>query len=152
MAKHKEELSRAGTYVLGLMSDIERARAERDLEIDPQFRADVLRIAERLQLVATPGRGNSEEERWSAVSSKLAELPQMRRRQPVDSGDGADKPLLKPVGRPDWQGPQSVPSFRAGVIALGLIAAFIVGYAAGVSSAPRGEATEAGALPAQAAK
>ncbi len=31
-------MDRAGRYVLGLMDDEERERAERDLEIDPAFR------------------------------------------------------------------------------------------------------------------
>ena len=32
-----DRMDRAGRYVLGLMDDDERERAERDLEIDPAF-------------------------------------------------------------------------------------------------------------------
>jgi len=46
-----ERLSRAGNYVLGLMSETDRRRAERDLEFDPAFREAVLRVAERMRLL-----------------------------------------------------------------------------------------------------
>ena len=44
-------MSRAGSYVLGLMGEAERERAERDLEVDAEFRDAVLHIAERLHLI-----------------------------------------------------------------------------------------------------
>ena len=48
MSAEADRLSRAGNYVLGLMNDTDRARAERDLEIDPAFRDAVFSIAERI--------------------------------------------------------------------------------------------------------
>ena len=38
MASESDRIARAGDYVLGLMNDRDRQRAERDLEIDPAFR------------------------------------------------------------------------------------------------------------------
>ncbi|WP_246674327.1 hypothetical protein [Mesorhizobium sp. B4-1-1] len=49
MSSESDRVARAGDYVFGLMNDRERARAERDLEIDPAFRDTVLRLAERLR-------------------------------------------------------------------------------------------------------
>ena len=45
-----DRMERAGNYVLGLMDDSERERAERDLEIDPSFRDAVVEIAERMHV------------------------------------------------------------------------------------------------------
>ena len=45
-----DRIARAGDYVLGLMNDAERERAERDLEIDPAFRDAVLQLAERMHM------------------------------------------------------------------------------------------------------
>ncbi|RWF72704.1 MAG: hypothetical protein EOQ34_11225 [Mesorhizobium sp.] len=49
MAGEGDRIARAGDYVFGLMDERERARAERDLEIDPAFRDAVLRLAERMR-------------------------------------------------------------------------------------------------------
>ena len=45
-----DRMDRAGRYVLGLMDDDERERAERDLEIDPAFRDAMMVIAERMHV------------------------------------------------------------------------------------------------------
>ena len=45
-----DRMDRAGRYVLGLMDDAERERAERDLEIDPAFRDAMVEIAERMHV------------------------------------------------------------------------------------------------------
>lgn len=119
-------MKRAGNYVLGLMDDIERARAERDLEIDPDFRAAVLRVAERMHLLdLKPDTASADA--WRAIAARIAELPQMR---------GSPSPAASPshgamsVGR----GLHSVPGPRGRLIAMGLIAACAVGYAAGVAT------------------
>ena len=51
MSSERDYVARAGDYVFGLMNDKERARAERDLEIDPAFRDAVLSLDERLRAV-----------------------------------------------------------------------------------------------------
>ena len=43
MTGEADRMSRAGSYVLGLMDEADRERAERDLEIDPAFRDAVVR-------------------------------------------------------------------------------------------------------------
>lgn len=45
----QERTMRAGDYVLGLMDEADRARAERDLTIDPEFREAVWSFAQRLE-------------------------------------------------------------------------------------------------------
>ena len=83
MSSESDRVARAGDYVFGLMNDRERARAERDLEIDAAFRDTVLRLAERLRALdpaapAPEGHGN----RWEVVTQRLAALPQMQTRLP----------------------------------------------------------------------
>ena len=51
MTGEADKMSRAGSYVLGLMDAAARERAERDLETDAEFRDAVVRIAERLHLI-----------------------------------------------------------------------------------------------------
>lgn len=77
---HERPIARAGDYVLGLMNDAEREPAERDLEIDPDFRDAVVQLAERLHIF-----DRAEGARWPCpaiigwlVIQRLAELPQMR--------------------------------------------------------------------------
>jgi anti-sigma-K factor RskA len=76
MASESDRIARAGDYVLGLMHDAERERAERDLEIDPAFRDAVVQLAERMHVFdrAEPAG----EERWTQITQRIADLPQMR--------------------------------------------------------------------------
>ncbi|BCH20311.1 hypothetical protein [Mesorhizobium sp. L-8-3] len=79
MPREADQMRRAGNYVLGLMDDIERARAERDLEIDADFRGAVLRVAERMRLLdLRPDTASADA--WRAISARIAEMPQMRGR------------------------------------------------------------------------
>ncbi|WP_245462924.1 hypothetical protein [Mesorhizobium sp. M7D.F.Ca.US.005.01.1.1] len=77
MAGESDRIARAGDYVLGLMNDKDRERAERDLEIDPAFRDAVVRLAERMHVFdrAEPADG---EKRWKQITQRIADLPQMR--------------------------------------------------------------------------
>ncbi|WP_244742740.1 hypothetical protein [Mesorhizobium sp. L-8-10] len=119
-------MRRAGNYVLGLMDDIERARAERDLEIDADFRGAVLRVAERMRLLdLRPDTASADA--WRAISARIAEMPQMR---------GRPSPAVGPSqgAGPDGRGLHSVSGPRGRLIAIGLVAACAVGYAAGVAT------------------
>ncbi|TIS71215.1 MAG: hypothetical protein E5X00_24365, partial [Mesorhizobium sp.] len=79
MAGEGDRIARAGDYVFGLMDERERARAERDLEIDPAFRDAVLRLAERMRALEPQGASaTASDERWQLVQRRLGELPQMR--------------------------------------------------------------------------
>jgi anti-sigma-K factor RskA len=129
MSNETDRMARAGNYVLGLMSEAERERAERDLERDQSFRDDVLRIAERMRLIGSP---QVPDMKWQAISARIAELPQMRGIMPsVEPAPptGAGKESVA-----QWRRLHSVPTPRAAIMAACLIAAFAVGYIVGVSS------------------
>lgn len=126
MASESDRIARAGDYVLGLMNDAERERAERDLEIDPAFRDTVVRLAERMHVFdrATPSGGH---DRWRLISQRIAELPQMR-------GHDEAKPsavIRKLERRPYGVGVHSLGGRRGTVIAIVLIAVFALGYLMG---------------------
>src|SRR5690242_12346885 len=76
MASESDRVARAGDYVLGLMNDRDRERAERDLQIDPAFRDTVMRLAERMHVFDRTGSGDGD--RWRLISQRIAEMPQMR--------------------------------------------------------------------------
>jgi anti-sigma-K factor RskA len=119
-------MSRAGSYVLGLMSDAERERAERDLEVDAEFRDAVVRIAERLHLIdLTPPHEPGSADRWKSLAQRIGDMPHMRlpRAEPT-AAPHPGKPA--PIGR----GLHAVPSRRAAALAIALIVAFVAGYLA----------------------
>jgi anti-sigma-K factor RskA len=126
MTSEADRMSRAGSYVLGLMNDTDRERAERDLETDAEFRDDVVRIGERLHLIdLTPPLEQDAADRWRLLAQRIGEMPHMR------AGIGAPAETLEahkptPIGR----GLHAVPSRRAAALAIALIAAFAAGYLA----------------------
>ena len=128
MPRDDSRIARAGDYILGLMNDTERERAERDLEVDAVFRDTVMQMAERMRVFEQPAAaGESGDARWRLIARRIAELPQMR-----EAGLGAaiqPRTVLPP--RPIGMGVQSMPSRRALAIALGLVVAFALGYLAG---------------------
>ena len=146
-----DRMDRAGRYVLGLMDDDERERAERDLEIDPAFRDAMVEIAERMHVFDhMPAPEKALLDGWRVIKERIASMPQMRSSpaiestppEPTQSGQqvafgrrrsdkqrGTIVPEMptKTVGT----GLHSVPGRRALVLALFLVAAFALGYAAG---------------------
>ncbi|RJT30945.1 hypothetical protein D3227_29295 [Mesorhizobium waimense] len=132
MASESDRVARAGDYVLGLMNDRDRQRAERDLEIDPAFRDTVLRLAERMRVFddAAPVEGASDN-RWKLVSQRIADLPQMRL---AGLGEAEAKPpvVIHRLERPPYGvGLHSSGGRRGTVIAIALATAFALGYLAG---------------------
>lgn len=127
-----ERKSRASNYILGLMDADERERAERDLELDPAFRETVVAVAERMHLFDIGRDGPAGRDAWSAIATSIAELPHMQRAnvRPVVEVVNIDK--AKPIGR----GLQSSGTRRETVIAIGLLIAFALGYAAGALAPP----------------
>jgi len=159
MADTGDRMDRAGRYVLGLMDDEERERAERDLETDPALREAMVEIAERMHLFdRAPAPGQEPRDQWRDVKERIDAMPQMQRTEDVwrAAADGAEtsqpqteKPVAFGRRKSDTVktrivpsqvrgveriGPHSMPGRRALVLALCLAAAFGLGYAAGVSS------------------
>jgi hypothetical protein len=124
MASESDRIARAGDYVLGLMDDADRERAERDLEIDPAFRDAVVQLAERMHVFdrAEPAG----EERWKQITQRVADLPQMR-----TSGlsDARPPTVIRSLSqRPHGIGLHTLGGRRGFVVAAGLIVAFALGY------------------------
>lgn len=125
-----EQRRRAGDYILGRMSETERERAERDLEIDAAFRDAVIALAEDMRVFGqTETPAPPSPERWQAITARIAELPQMR--QADLSGIDPEKPLIGSARRTVGMGLHALPNRPAIAVALGLIAAFALGYLAG---------------------
>ena len=158
-----DRMDRAGRYVLGLMDDDERERAERDLEIDPAFRDAMMVIAERMHVFdrapAQPTANPQWPIHWRGAVGRLAATQGAHRRDAADAaGAGRRRSRAEPPAglqvtfgrrrsdkmrgtivpetpaRTIGTGLHSVPGRRAVVLGLCLIAAFALGYVAGVWS------------------
>lgn len=128
MASDSERMARAGDYVLGLMDDRERQRAERDLELDPDFRDAVVQLAERMHVFNRPGQSDGEE-RWKLVTQRIAEMPQMHLDGP--DADGLKRPAIRGLARPPYGMGLHVFGGRRGLLtAFALLTAFVLGYLA----------------------
>lgn len=131
MAGESDRIARAGDYVLGLMNDKERERAERDLEIDPAFRDAVVRLAERMH-VFDRAEPSGDDNRWRLISQRIAELPQMRL---IGQDRAKSTPLIRGLERrPHGVGLHSLGDRRGAIITIVLIVVFVLGYLVGVSS------------------
>jgi anti-sigma-K factor RskA len=133
MIDEGDRLARAGHYVLGLMDDEERERAERDLERDGAFRDAVLSIAERMHVLDA---GPAPDGKWRAISKRIAEMRQMRGVAPAITLPELPQTAGPKVAIRRVVGLHSVRGWRAALAAASLIAAFALGYVAGMSSAP----------------
>jgi hypothetical protein len=133
MSSESDRVARAGDYVFGLMNDRERARAERDLKIDPAFRDTVLKLAERLRALDPAGSSKEGQDvRWKLVSQRLAELPQMHIRLAGPTEAEASPVVIHRLQRkPYGVGLHALGGRLGFVIALALLAAFALGYIAG---------------------
>ena len=131
MASESDRIARAGDYVLGLMNDAERERAERDLEIDPAFRDAVVQLAERMHVFDRSVQADGGE-RWKQIAQRIADLPQMR---VVGRDEAKPAPVISKLERrPYGVGVHSLGGRRGAVIAIVLIAVFAVGHLAGLRS------------------
>jgi anti-sigma-K factor RskA len=147
MTDHGDSMGRAGSYVLGLMDEKERERAERDLENDPSFRDAVVEMAGRMHVFDHAPAAMPPDSLWQEIKDRISELPQMRgapqaevRPEPPAAfgrrrSDPKPKPVIAvPAPRAIGTGLHAVPSRRAYMIAAAIVAAFALGYVAGVSS------------------
>jgi anti-sigma-K factor RskA len=123
MHGESDRLSRAGSYVLGLMEEADRERAEHDLEVDPAFREAVLNVAERLHRIELPRTGSAPPADWKRIAMHIAGLPQMR-----GLADQPPQTLQPRRTEPEGRGRHATPTRTALVAALCLIAAFAAGY------------------------
>ncbi|MEI9414658.1 hypothetical protein [Mesorhizobium sp. Cs1321R2N1] len=130
MAGESDRIARAGDYVLGLMNDAERERAERDLEIDPAFRDAVAQLAERMHVFDRAEKPTGANH-WALVRQRLAELPQMRS-VGLGGNDAKSPTVIRSLSRPPHGvGVHALGGWLGLVVAVGLIAAFALGYLVG---------------------
>lgn len=130
MTGEGDRIARASDYVLGLMNERDRERAERDLEIDPAFRNAVMQLAERMHLFDRAGSDTENTTRpWQDIAAHIAALPQM---PPLGQDRvGSGKPVIDGPRPPIGIGLQALPGRLALSVAAGLIIAFALGYLAG---------------------
>lgn len=137
----KDRMARAEDYVFGLMDEHERARAERDMEVDAEFRDCVMVLGERLRkLHRAKGPLPMSDDTWDEITARISDMPQMGRKEVaarmaamgVPSPDDDRKGLLR-IKRP---GAHQFAGWRGTVVAGALVAAVVVGYLAGQASAP----------------
>lgn len=127
----EERIARAQDYVLGLMDEGERRRAERDLEVDPEFRDCVLSLAERLRALNREKTPAFSDDAWADISQRLASLPQMARGGEAQAGVAPRPKTISAPRNPVGRGAHETGSRRGTAIAIGLAVAFALGYFAG---------------------
>ena len=141
----EERMARAGDYVLGLLDEHERARAERDMEVDAEFRDCVVQLAERFHAFdrnVTPAE--VPEDMWTAVTARIADMPQMAAsdvvRERIEAmGVPAPDPSRKGILQIRRPYAHQFGGWRGGLVAACLIAALGVGYLSGQAMAPAPE-------------
>jgi anti-sigma-K factor RskA len=122
-----ERYQRAGDYVFGLMDSAERARAERDLELDDEFRLAVSALTARIRAADREIAARERRESgWETIAAGLAALPQMQGRLPFDAAPLAD-PSTPAAGEPR-PGRSLLPAAVAAAFALGVAAGFLAGH------------------------
>lgn len=131
MTGESDRIARASDYVLGLMNERDRERAERDLEIDPAFRNAVMQLAERMHLFDHAAAGTSSRP-WQDIAARIAELPQMS--PPGQSNAKASPRIIDGPRPPIGMGLHALPGRLSIVVAAGLIVAFAFGYFIGRAS------------------
>ena len=126
MTSEADRMSRAGSYVLGLMDEADRERAERDLEIDAAIPrcggAHRRALASDRSWPGDTGRRVRSMEIAGAAHRRDAAYAARRARAPAATPETRNPAA---VGR----GLHAVPSPRA-IMAVALIAAFAAGYLA----------------------
>ncbi len=138
----RERMARAEAYVFGLMNEHERERAQRDMEVDAEFRQCVATLGEQLRrLRDRPDVPVSiPDDAWREISQRVAAMPHLAGAETAarmagmlpPATDASRKGLLR-MRRPyahqfgGWKGT---------VMAGALAAALALGYFAGQTMAP----------------
>lgn len=137
----EDRMRRAEDYVFGLMDERERERAERDMEVDADFRDSVLALAERMRTLNREKQPALSDATWNEIAERIAHMPQMGAvpKQPAQAAfamppapDPARKGFLR-IHRPYAH---QFAGWRGTVVAMCLIAAMAIGYLAGQATAP----------------
>ena len=138
----KDRMSRAEDYVFGLLDEQERQRAERDMEVDAEFRDCVMLLAEQLRRLREEPKVplSIPDDAWRDISRRIAAMPHLAGVETaarmagiaLPSNDPSRKGLLR-VKRP---AAHQFGGWRGTVAACALAAALLVGYFAGQASAP----------------
>jgi anti-sigma-K factor RskA len=154
MSETGDRRDRAARYVLGLMDNEERERAERDLEVDAAFREAMVEIAERMHMFdRTAAPGDVPRDGWWLIKENISAMPQMRPApkiepkpsEPMQPESQATfgrrrsdrrRPTItaETPARSVGTGLNSVSGVRSLALAMALVAAFALGYMAGVTS------------------
>lgn len=126
----RDRMARAEDYVLGLMDEHERMRAERDMEVDPEFRQCVLNLAHKLQrlheMTQPPRAGD---QTWNEIAARIAGMPHMAG-ETIPTPRMANPMALRPVG----QALHALGGRRGLAVALAMIVVFALGYLAAAFS------------------
>lgn len=141
-----DRMARAEDYVFGLMSEEERARAERDMEVDAEFRNCVMILGEQLRrLREEPNVPVSiPDEAWREISQRIAAMPHLagaetaaRMAGMTPQASSQARPGLLRMRRPfarqfaGWRG-----TAVAGAVAAALLVGYLVGRATGPVPSP----------------
>jgi len=137
MTGNDERMGRASAYVLGLMDDDARERAERDMLTDPEFLACVARLANRMR-----SRPAAAPETWEAIARHIADLPQMKGMKdgaaPAPEAAAAwperAAPHLRKL-RVIGSSPSALGGLRGSIVAASVLVALCIGYAGGLLTA-----------------
>lgn len=137
----RDRMTRAEDYVFGLMNEQERARAERDMQVDPEFREYVSVLAERLRRLHRARQASSVADTdWNEITQRLTHMPQMSGNdvgaRMAEMGLQSPDPEAKGVLRVRRPGAQQLAGWKGTVIAMALAAALVAGYVVGQASAP----------------
>ncbi|WP_187970883.1 anti-sigma factor [Aquibium microcysteis] len=133
MSARDDRMARAGDYVLGLMDEAERLRAEADMATDAEFRAAVDSLAARMAtLDDTAGRDPVPEGMWAAVEARLGEAD-------ADAAPASTLAVDSPPPVPvvDLAARRRQSTWRPALMAAGIAAALGIGYLAGTTLSPR---------------
>lgn len=136
----EERAMRAGDYVLGLMDEADRTRAERDLIIDPEFRDAVWSFASRMEgLDRSATAEKPSDTLWQRVSDGIAGVEQMTRTQAMQDELTAAGIPVRPAGRHGHLGlkrpmARLFTGARGTALAASILAACGLGYVVGQAS------------------
>jgi anti-sigma-K factor RskA len=124
----EDRIARAGEYVLGLMDEDERRRAEADIATDAAFANEVARFADQFEaLQANLEPDEATDELWQAIAARLDQKGGLH--SAADTSDDVAAPL--PATRSNRFG-----GWRNALLAACLVAAFGLGYLGGQYMTP----------------